>query len=95
MTVIIPSNVLDDVYSLLVSYDQKPKMEKDLFVNWLSQGYVFKYSTELNGLLFSCKKPFTLYVYKNKETIPIEQINQLNNELSKISIRAFNMSLFW
>jgi hypothetical protein len=97
MTIIVPKEVLSDIYDVLSSYDQKPKMERNLFTDWFSKGYLFHYSVELNGLLFSCREPFVCYTYfKNeRKTVPIEKVDEINGKLSEMCSRFSELRLFW
>jgi len=99
----IPSIILSEIYDLLCSYNECPKISKETFVGWYAKGHIYTISIQLRTLVFTCVKPFSCSVIQddlelsnnNTELMPQSQLDELNEKLSLFSSRFYRVKVFW
>jgi len=93
----IPLMIINSLYDLLDGYGEAPsKMHKDLFINWYSKGWIYKFNLELNTMLFHCEKPFNCKVILKPEyPNNIDKCKKINDALLDFSEKYCNILLFW
>lgn len=97
----VPPIILSEIYDLLVTYDESPKMTKKTFTGWFSNGYIYDFQIELRTLIFACDKPFSCHVIRAPDLqLDIQKISDedliiINTKLNDFSCRIERMVAFW
>lgn len=107
----VPSAIFAEIYNLLCSYNEIPKISKEIFIGWYANNYIYTISIELQSLIFICSKPFLCHVIRNDEMLPFisdekfiklnypfisnENFIKLNEELNLLSSRVHKIKAFW
>lgn len=100
----IPLVIFGEIYDLLYSHNETPKMSRNTFADWYaklySKNYIPGFDLELNNLMFSCDKNFSCCVFRKSNLntthhIDDKTINQINEKLNDLISRFNKTKLFW